>query len=223
MWLTETDLLGDPAGINPRKPLPSLRRTADKFLPVSVEARRKKLVRYLETCGNYVLFDELFELLKCPILKSFEVPTEYSSDVNGVAVVEFDDDETESTLQIPYESWGTPWVVDEKGFNWSHESLLFLQARLFWRSVEELALNNNEQEKWSVLRWVFRPAIWKHYVFDKKRGKSLCLPVHERNDPFSYHNCCMSARMDEELVRQGIRRNIPVEIYKAVEDVCTFD
>ena len=57
MWLTETDLLGDPAGINPRQPIPSFRRTADKFLPVSVEARRKKLVRYLETCGNYVLFD----------------------------------------------------------------------------------------------------------------------------------------------------------------------
>jgi hypothetical protein len=89
--------------------------------------------------------------------------------------------------------------------------------------MEELALNNNEQEKWSVLRWIFRPAIWKHYVYDKRIGRSHCFEVHERDETFSFHNCCIAARVDEDTVREGVRRNIPVEVVKAVEKVCSFD
>lgn len=227
MLLTDTDLFGA-SGLRPPKSGARFKSYDSEIVTAesqarSLQKRRFQFASELESSPISLLFEEVFELLKAPIINSFRVPHSFASDVRGVDVIDFDEEETETPIEIPYLSWGSPWIVDTNGFKWSCESMMFLQIRLFWRSVEELTLNNNEQEKWSVLRWIFRPAIWKHYVFDKKLGKSLCFPVHENDDPFSYHNCCISARVDEDRVREGVRRNIPVEIYKAVEDVCTFD
>lgn len=83
------------------------------------------------------------------------------------------------------------------------EKLPFTQVRVFWRSMEELVLNNNEQEKLSVRpKWIFRPARYKRYIYDKRIGRSHCLEVHEREEPFTFHNCCIAARVDEEGVRE---------------------
>ena len=224
MQLTNFDLFGHPVVV-PNTSNPPVRRRV-----VSEEAKRAKLIRHLEQNNNFLLFEELLDFLKAPLLTAAKLPNEYASDVGQVAVVEEEDrskaeieEARAATIEIPYEPWGESWVVDAKGLHWSREALLFTQVRLFWRSMEELALNNNEQEKWSVLRWIFRPAIWKHYVYDKRIGKSHCMEVHERDEPFSFHNCCIAARVDGDVVREGVRRNIPVEVIKAVEKVCSFD
>ncbi len=218
MSLTNFDLFGHPVA-SPR----SVVSPPDRRRLFSQEAKRAKLVRHLEQSNNLVLFDEMLDYLKVPLLRNTQLPTEYASDVGKVAVVEDDEEASAETVQIPYEAWGDVWVTDAKGHHWSKEGLLFTQVRLFWRSMEELALSNNAQEKWSVLRWIFRPAIWKHYVYDKRIGKSHCFEVHERDEPFTFHNCCIAAIMDAEVVREGVRRNVPAEVIKAVERVCKFD
>ena len=222
MLLTDFDLFGHPVASSQALDPPVRRRS------VSQAAKRAKLARHLEQSNNLVLFDELLDFLKAPLLKNtVELDATFASDVGTVAVIEADEDgcsqDADEAIAIPYEAWGTAWVKDANGLAWSKEGLLFTQVRLFWRSMEELALNNNEQEKWSVLRWIFRPAIWKHYVYDKRIGKSHCMEVHERDEPFSFHNCCIAARVDGDVVREGVRRNIPVEVIKAVEKVCSFD
>lgn len=219
MLLTDHDLFGYPVAA------PNAVQTQVRApRKVSEEAKRAKLVRHLERSNNLMLFDELLDLLKAPLLKNCYLPKEYQSDIGKVAVLEDEDEEAAVlAIHIPYEAWGKEWVTDKHGLVWSREGLMFAQVRLFWRSMEELALSNNEQEKWSSLRWIFRPAIWKYYVYDKRRGESRCLEVHERDEPFSFHNCCIAARMDEDAVREGVRRNLPAEVIKAVEKVCTFN
>lgn len=222
MSLTNFDLFGYP--IAPQVIAPQvIPRRRDASLAV----KRAKLARHLESSNNLVLFDELLEFLKAPLLKQIDMDATLASDVGTVGVIDFDDDgntqDSDEAIVIPYEAWGKAWLTDSNGLAWSEEGLLFTQVRLFWRSMEELSLNNNEQEKWSVLRWIFRPAIWKHYMYDKRIGHSHCYEVHERDETFSFHNCCMAARVDAETVREGVRRNIPAEVIKAVEKVCTFD
>ena len=221
MLLTDFDLFGHPVAA-PQVVTPPRRRV------VSQAAKRAKLARHLENSNNLVLFDELLDFLKAPLLKQqIDMDATFASDVGTVGVIEVDEDgstqDSDEAIVIPYEAWGESWVTDSNGLSWSKEGLLFTQVRLFWRSMEELALNNNEQEKWSVLRWIFSPAIWKHYVYDKRIGRSHCFEVHERDETFSFHNCCIAARVDEDTVREGVRRNIPVEVVKAVEKVCSFD
>ena len=195
---------------------------------ISPEQRKaKKLAKFLvekyEMSGNGLLFDDLFALLKAPIFAIQNVPKKFVSDIRGVDVIEVEDDETAQPVAIPYNAWGSIWVEDKNALGWSVDGLVYLQVKLFWRSLEELGLSNNAIEKWSSLRWIFRPAIWKHLVWDKKLGRSQCFPVHERDDPFSFHNCCIAARMDEDVIREGVRRNISAEIIKAVDKVCSFD
>ena len=224
MQLTNFDLFGHPVVV-PNTSNPPVRRRV-----VSEEAKRAKLIRHLEQNNNFLLFEELLDFLKAPLLTAAKLPNEYASDVGQVAVVEEEDrskaeieEARAATIEIPYEPWGESWVVDAKGLHWSREALLFTQVRLFWRSMEELALSNNANEKWDVLKWIFRPAIWKHYVYEQSKGKSQCFEVHERDDPFSFHNCCMSACMDGDVIQEGVRRNIPEHLIKAVEKVCMFD
>ena len=212
-----TDLFGFPLVFPETRAKPTTRRQ------VSEETKRARLLKKLEQSSNLVLFDELLDFLKAPLLKN-SLPIEYASDVGAVDVFEVEDEAEENvSVSIPFEAWGEAWVTDSKGLDWSKEGLLFTQVRLFWRSLEELSLSNNEQEKWSVLRWIFRPAVWKDYVWDARIGRSHCVSTHERDEPFSFHNCCIAARMDRDLVREGVCRNIPAEIIKAVERVCSFN
>ena len=221
MSLTNFDLFGHPVAV-PQNVTPPRRRV------VSQAAKRAKLARHLENSNNLVLFDELLDFLKAPLLKQqIDMDATFASDVGTVGVIEVDEDgntqDADAALVIPYEAWGEEWVTDSNGLAWSKEGLLFTQVRLFWRSMEELALSNNANEKWDVLKWIFRPAIWKHYVYEKSKGKSQCFEVHERDDPFSFHNCCMSACMDGDVIQEGVRRNIPEHLIKAVDKVCKFD
>lgn len=213
-----TDLFGMPIHID----------TSERI----VRHREKKLHDRLANSINLVLFVELLDQLKAPLFKAkAAIPEEYRSDIAGVRlteeaeseIAEVTDESHDDAIAIPYEAWGTPEVIDDKGLAWSHEGLIFLQVRLFWRSMEELALSNNEGEKWSVVRWIFRPAYWHYYSYDKRIGRSHRLSVHERDDPFSFHNCCMASRMDADAVREGVRRNISKDIIEAVEKVCSFE
>lgn len=206
----------------------------------SVQKKRTNFIKKFDEKATLELFDEVIAHLKLapihspvldylnalvgPLCEVF-VPTAYRSDVAGVTVVEndaLDNEEAAVSVIVERDAWGEVWIEDSNGMEWSHESLLFLQNRLFWRSIEELALSNNEHDKWSVLCWIFRPPIWKHYVYDKAIGRSHCFPVHQRDQPFSFHNCCISACMDADLVREGVRRQLSEDILKAVEKVCSF-
>ena len=107
----------------------------------------------MEQTNNLLLFEELLDFLKAPLLNDTCLPAEYSSDVGGIAVCE-EEEQTKreleearaATIQIPYEPWGECCVTDGKGLHWSREGLLFVQMRLFWRSMEELALANKTPE-----------------------------------------------------------------------------
>ena len=207
----------------------------EKSVVKRVVKQRDKFVANLRDSGTDVLFEEAFDvlsapiycrlldLLRAPLCPNVKVPKGYSSDIRGVDVVEVvDGDDDALGIDIPYTPWGQPWFKDRHGVSWSQDGVMCLQVKLFWRSLDELALSNNELEKWSVLRWIFRPPIWKHYVYQKKLGKSLCFPVHERDDPFSFHNCCIAARMVADVVREGVRRNVSAEVIKAVDKFNEF-
>jgi hypothetical protein len=225
-----TDLLGDPVEVVPpsftRKPL-----TIETFETFKAQQQKKqqklyrKLQKRLEGSKNLLLFEEVLEYLRAPLVQ-VAIPSEFFSDCGKVPVVDEQDDEAETDAMIPYEPWGTPWFTYHyksrtcsQVIGWSKEALLHLQVRLFWRSLEELGLNGNEQEKWSVLKWIFRPAIRKEHVYIARIGKSRCLQWHERDETFSFHNCCIAARMDEDVIREGVRRNVPAQIIEAVERV----
>jgi len=230
-----TDLFGNTVEIAPVTKHPTKISTFKDLAALKLKRQRqqaRKLHRYITSSNNCVLFDELLMWLRTPVLQ-VTMPDEYRSDCGEVPVLEDEQDafvEQEVGPLIPYVSWGSPWFehtypstcndgVCNQLLGWSKESFSVLQVKLFWRSLEELTLNNNEHEKWSVLKWIFRPAIRKEYVFDHRIGRSHCLQWHERDETFSFHNCCMAARMDEDAIREGVRRNIPERIIQEVERV----
>lgn len=212
-----TDLFGHPLPVVILDHKPSKPRIA------SPDAKRRKLLRQLSESKNGLLFEDILDLLKAPLISQLPVAHPYASDIGGIPVAQDEDEEMVDQVSIPYEAWGTPFVTDSKGHQWSMESLLFTQVRIFWRSMEELVLHNNETEKWSVLKWIFRPARYKRYIYDKRMGRSHCLEVHEREEPFTFHNCCIAARVDEEGVREGVRRSLPDEVVQAIDRFYEFD
>ena len=215
-----TDLFGEP--------VPDLRLSRVTLLQhrrtVSPEAQRKRALRRYEESGNLLLFGEILDYLRAPLFTGSALAPQILSDRADVMLVPDAGDEVNGEMDpdIPYESWGGVWVQDRNNLKWSRKGILFLQNQVFWESMEELSLHNNEHEKWSVLKWIFYPAVIKQYIFDERIGKSHCLFTHERDHPFSFHNCCIAARMDEDELRDGVRRNIPAEIYEAVNKVVTY-
>lgn len=168
------------------------------------------------------LFEQALEALKGQMLLSFDMP-DFVSDCRGVTpAAEEEGEAIEATPEIPYVSWGKPWFADRSGMVWSGEALVYLAQRLLWRSLEELALTDNEHDKWSCLKWIFKPALRKEYVYDKKLGRSQVFTVHENDEPFSFHNCCLLTGMDEDEIRQGVRRVLPAVVVEAVEQVCKY-
>ena len=118
MQLTNFDLFGHPVVV-PNTSNPPVRRRV-----VSEEAKRAKLIRHLEQNNNFLLFEELLDFLKAPLLTAAKLPNEYASDVGQVAVVEEEDrskaeieEARAATIEIPYEPWGESWVVDAKGLH----------------------------------------------------------------------------------------------------------
>lgn len=217
-----TDLFGHPYVLpDPQQP----KRQARPSRKDPEVLRLKALQRELQN-PTLQLFSELLEYLTRPIFTADFLPSEFrNSDRQHVVTTEETGDEAPElvTDAIPYEAWGPAWVVDGNQLVWSAEGIQTLQNMLFWESMEEMTLHNNEHDKWSVLKWVFMPAIRKYYVFDRRIGASRCLKEHEREQTFSYANCAMAACMDADEVREGFRRNVPAEIIKAVEKVCKFD
>ena len=187
-------------------------------------ARRLKAQQY---SNNLDLFEDLLEFLRAPLFNRSALPADYRSDR---ALVEFvPDDEIGAAsidqadlTEIPYVGWGVPVVTDRHGLSWSHDGLIALQCNLFWESMEEMTLSNNEQEKWSVLKWVFQPAWVKRYVWDVRQGGSHCLATHERDHPFSFSNCAMASRIDADIIRDGFRRNLPGAVLDAVTRLVTY-
>lgn len=204
-----TDLFGQPLVV--QAPLIHQPRPRRK----DPEALRLKALRNELKNPTLLLFDEVLEFLRKPILSITDIPQEYRSDRASVEPAKGEIDEVIGP-DIAYQPWGDVWIEDKNGLSWSADGIHHLQKLLFWESMEEMALINNELEKWSVLKWVFRPAIRKYYVWSKKLGRSRGFQEHERDDTFSFHNCSMAVCMKEDVIRDGFSRNLPVELIQQV-------
>lgn len=214
-----TDLFGHPLPLGPsgqRMP------RAAECMRGSRERRARRALQAHLRQPNLVLFDEALEFLAAPLV-AWRVPAPYRSDCLSVPAHPESSAEEQAPSgadsPIAYDPWGPVWITDRLGHGWSKASIDFLQVRLFWRSLEELALSNNEHEKWSVLKWMYRPAIWRYYVWDRRIQRSHALVVHETDEPFTFHNCCIAARMDEDVIREGVRRHCPADLIEAVARV----
>lgn len=209
-----TDLFGHPIEVM----LPVIEVDKPRPRRKNPEAARRKALREELKNPTFLLFEEVLEYLRRPILPIDIIPEEFRSDLAGVVAA--DEEETEtvdySKLILPYEAWGEVWFVDKNGLSWSRNGCSYLQNRIFWRSMEEMTLKNNDEDKWSVLKWVFSPAIVRHYVWIKKIGASRYFDVHERDYTFSFHNCAMAARIEKDAIREGFSRNLPADLIKAV-------
>lgn len=193
------------------------------------KARKKRITQHapnLTTASAVLPYVQLtLDLVERAIAKLVEpiaprlhfVPAAYRSDKAYVALVGHELTDEGCDADIPYEPWGSAWVVDANGLAWSAEAVQFLRIRVFWESLDELALKNNEREKWDVLKWMFKPVFRRLYVYGRP-------PVewHENDEPFSFHNCCNAVGMDEEIIRDGMRRHVDPEIITAVERVCSY-
>jgi hypothetical protein len=231
-----TDLFGGPTvhveqSAASRRAHAAPKMTEEQRRLAAFKAARTKKLKDIEASPQLSICDEVIEHLRRPILSFADIPSEYlrmkgcfRSDKSEVPLLEETGDEIDPdvVLTLPYEAWGPEWVQDGNGLKWSKEGVTFLQNQVFWESLEELRLHNNEPEKWSVLKWIFQPAVVKQYIYDVRIGRSHCLATHERDHPFSFHNCAMAARMEPDAVRAGVRRNVAVELYQAVIRVVTY-
>lgn len=165
-----------------------------------------------------------------PAFKEREEEPHSADDPEGVIEVDIseraerilllDDEARIDATEIKWQLFGKPWVT-AAGFDWTREGIMLLQNRLFWESMLDFTCKGGEVDKWSSLKWIFKPAIWKYYVWNKRTQRSFSLDLHENDYPFSFHLCSMAARMsDEEAIRDGFRRNLAPELILAVERVC---
>lgn len=218
----------------------------ESLKPRKPSVRQRPVVRRADTMTIPFDFVEVMDMLKAPFLASEIIPEQYRSDIGSVqldwSVRTSDEDEPVESAgpfkcqlfgrslrlskeivsagrAIPCEMFGTTILTDANGHDWSDQGALHLAIRLFWRSWEEFTLHNNELEKWNVLKWIFRPAIRRHFVWLKSQDRSVSFAVHEADDPFSFHNCCLAVGMDEDVLRKGVRRNLPAALISRVEDV----
>ena len=206
--------------------VPKVIKDLDTYLSQRVSRNRKVLLNKLLESPNLHVFsedimDQMFqELLDQPLISVKDFVSEFAD----LGQQTFGDSFTQESQdnEIPYEPWGEAWVTDRHGLNWSKEGINFMQIRMLWRAFEELSLHNNAEEKWSSLLWIFRPAIWKHYVWEEKKQTSQVDTFHERDHPFSYHNCCIAARVDGEILREQIKKHVPKHLLERIEKVCTF-
>ena len=220
-----TDLFGAPLQVtqpkSPKQFTPRFLREEAKRAKfhrmIASEKKTRKFVAELEGKPMGALFIDVLDYLKLPLVRVW--PGTKESERASVALQPETGNEVDGVVEpdIPYEAWGAIWVVDRNGLSWSQEAIGFLQVQVFWESLEELGLHNNEHEKWSVLKWVFMPAIRKYYVYDKRINRSHCLEVHERDEAFSFHNCAIAAKMDADQLRDMLRARLAPEVFEAVK------
>lgn len=78
--------------------------------------------------------------------------------------------------------------------------------------MEEMRNHHNAADVFSVVAWVFAPAIRKDYFFDQTAGRSHLLTSHEYDEPFSFASCCKVVGMDPDEIREGFRRNLSASL-----------
>lgn len=135
-------------------------------------------------------------------------------------VAENDDDENDGGLwdaEIKYSAWGSSWITDANGNKWSKDGCLHLQRMLLNRSLEMLKVDGFAKDKYDVLRWAFAPAM-RAVHFVGTNWNVVTRKVHQRDEPFSFHNCCIAAGIDADLLRDGIERNLPEALVARVRE-----
>jgi len=159
--------------------------------------RRPRVLRSLENgCLDF------FDLLKIP---EWQIP-----------VADLHDDDTELDVDIPCSLLGEAFLSTHDGkLSWSSEGIMELQVLLLRESIAELGLKNNDLDRASVLRWIFRPAAYQIWNM-LPDGRYVSEDFNEEKDPFSFHNCCIASGNDEDDLREGIRTCLISEV-EAVE------
>lgn len=183
----------------------------------------KKRVRKVVAHPSQLVLDLIVRLVE-PIISKSSVPKQYRSAARADKQasrpaasdeMEVDDEVCEGRdSDIPFEKWGEVWVETRGGLTWSREGIFFLQVQLFWDSLVELTLKNNESEKWDVLKWIFKPAIRGFYYYGLPK-----VEWHEHDEPFSFHNCCNAVRVRADVIRDTLRKRTDPEIMKAIDKV----
>lgn len=167
-------------------------------------------------------------LLTGPVIPTTCVPMQFRSaarcdkqvespDLSGeVELVESNEVSNGIDSAIPFEAWGDIWIETHGGLTWSREGIYYLQVQLFWDSLIELTLSNNQSEKWDVFKWIFKPARRRFYYYGRP-------PVewHEHDEPFSFHNCCKAVGMRPDELREWMRKRTDPEIMNAIDKVFT--
>lgn len=220
-----TDLFNFPADVRPR--------TTEQRPPKDPTRKYRNAVRQaarrLEQSPTPFLFGEaeaasLLEALMQPLLDAqfLSLPSEEYETLGVVEdepLPEVSDDLALLLAAVDAQSARDPWVVSHEQCPWHREEITLIQCKLYHQSLLELTLSDNENEKWDVLKWIFAPAVTKRYIYDARIGRSHCLTLHEYDHPFSFRNCCIAARRDEDEWRDIVRANIGPSIYEAVSRI----
>jgi hypothetical protein len=220
--LPSTDLFNFPVDTPPR--VTELRPPRDPMRKYRDAVRQA--ARRIEQSNTPFLFGEdaaasLLEALMQPLLDAQLVGlpmVEYQTLglIDDAPAPEQVDDLALLMCAIDPRSSGDPWVVSHEQCPWHRDEITLIQCKLYHQSLLELTLSDNENEKWDVLKWIFAPAVTKRYIYDERIGRSHCLTLHEYDHPFSFRNCCIAARRDEDEWRDIVRANIGPSIFEAI-------
>ena len=186
----------------------------------------QKRLRTPRETANLELFD-ISIYLEQPLISVPQVAEQPTIEVEPIATVcntacevAAEDDELYGDMANPVispeASWGSVWVTDRHGFEWSKAGCIQMQHMLLQRSIELLTLIGFPKDKFDVLRWVFAPAVRQVY-YAHHSGRIITGKVHQRDEPFSFHNCCIASAMNADTLREGIERNLPKVLVDCVQ------
>jgi hypothetical protein len=166
---------------------------------------------------NLELFD-IFEYLERPLRPDGQNAPIEDQEVRAVDERLDDDDAAKfAAVDIEYEPWESAWVVDQHGLRWSRAAVVFLQHKLLVRSLEILGLAGYAKDKYDILRWAFAPPF-RNVYFTGDHGELVIRKAHQRDEPFSFHNCAIAAAMDADAIRDGLERNLPEVLVRSIRE-----
>ncbi|MCK7499509.1 MAG: hypothetical protein MZW92_60775 [Comamonadaceae bacterium] len=170
---------------------------------------------------NLVLFDEALEFLAAPLV-AWRVPAPYRSDCLSVPAHPESSAEEQAPSgadsPIAYDPWvqcglrtGSVTAGPRPASTSPGPPVLALPGGA--GAVQQRA---REVERAQV---DVSPGNLALLRVDRRIQRSHALVVHETDEPFTFHNRCIAARMDEDVIREGVRRHCPADLIEAVARV----
>ena len=94
-------------------------------------------------------------------------------------------------------------VEEDDGVQWNSDGIVHLHSVLLEESLRALAGRGNAKQKLEILEWIFNPDEREEIV----NGAKQC--VKDRDAPFSFTFCCRLEGMDDDVIRDFIRNQLP--------------